>query len=402
MTLASSLQALRALSAEAAAALGVTHTLSEILHQPRMWLETFEQVRAASAEIAQFLQRTGMHGPTAREVVLIGAGSSDFVAHLVAPAFRARYRVGVQALATTDLLTQAAALLLPERRHLFVWFSRSGTTPEALELLPLLERLLPDSQHLFITCNAQGQLAAHAPSARSFGLTLHDACNDRGLAMTSSFTCMTLAGLLVALEPQELGAVQELASAAERVFEHAAADLAGLARSGSSSACMLGSGPLKAAAAECALKLTELSAGRVKTRHDSFLGVRHGPLASLDRDTAVVGLLSRSGAERMYELELVREIREKSLAGAILLVAPEHDAQARQLADVYVNLGLTAGVPELLRPLLDVTVGQLLALFASLAHGVRPDAPSPNGAIARVVANIRPQASDGRSAADAR
>jgi tagatose-6-phosphate ketose/aldose isomerase len=382
---------LRLLTPEQADALGVTHTLPEILQQPRLWLETYRRAGSSRATFARFLQQAGGSGSGPREVVLIGAGSSDFVAQLVAPIFRAQLGVAAQALATTDLLTQATALLLTERRYLFVWFSRSGSTPEALELLPELERLFPSAQHLLITCNARSELVRRAPEARSYVLELDDAAHDRGLAMTSSFTCMALAGALIAAQEHQPAAVTELAHAAERLFERGADVLTELAQRGSSSACFLGSGPLKAAAGECALKLTELTAGRVKTRSDSFLGVRHGPLASLDQDTLLVGLLSRSRAERRYELELVREVRDKALTGQILLVAPEHDAHAEALAHSTINLELSPHVPEPLRPLLDVTVGQLLALFFSLANGIRPDAPSSNGAIARVVASIRPQ-----------
>jgi tagatose-6-phosphate ketose/aldose isomerase len=37
------------------------------------------------------------------------------------------------------------------------------------------------------------------------------------------------------------------------------------------------------------------------------------------------------------------------------------------------------------RPAVDVIFGQLLGLFSSLRWNLRPDCPSPNGAISRVV-----------------
>jgi tagatose-6-phosphate ketose/aldose isomerase len=41
------------------------------------------------------------------------------------------------------------------------------------------------------------------------------------------------------------------------------------------------------------------------------------------------------------------------------------------------------------RPPLDVMFGQVLGLFFSLRWNLRPDCPSPNGAISRVVQNVR-------------
>ena len=43
---------------------------------------------------------------------------------------------------------------------------------------------------------------------------------------------------------------------------------------------------------------------------------------------------------------------------------------------------------DLYRPVLDVLFGQLLGLFASLRTGLKPDTPSPTGAINRVVQNV--------------
>jgi len=40
------------------------------------------------------------------------------------------------------------------------------------------------------------------------------------------------------------------------------------------------------------------------------------------------------------------------------------------------------------RPPLDVIFGQLLGLFFSISRGLKPDCPSPRGAISRVVQNV--------------
>jgi tagatose-6-phosphate ketose/aldose isomerase len=40
------------------------------------------------------------------------------------------------------------------------------------------------------------------------------------------------------------------------------------------------------------------------------------------------------------------------------------------------------------RPPVDALFGQLLGLFASLRQGLKPDTPSPNGAIRRVVSEV--------------
>ena len=45
--------------------------------------------------------------------------------------------------------------------------------------------------------------------------------------------------------------------------------------------------------------------------------------------------------------------------------------------------------PDHYRPVLDVMLGQLIGLFASMRCGLKPDQPSPGGTITRVVAPIK-------------
>jgi tagatose-6-phosphate ketose/aldose isomerase len=52
---------------------------------------------------------------------------------------------------------------------------------------------------------------------------------------------------------------------------------------------------------------------------------------------------------------------------------------------------LSLHAPELAdeyRAPVDVMLGQLLGLFCSLRLGLKPDSPSPNGAISRVVSHV--------------
>ena len=56
-----------------------------------------------------------------------------------------------------------------------------------------------------------------------------------------------------------------------------------------------------AAARECALKMLEMTAGRVSTMCESYLGVRHGPMSYIHKDTLVVCFLSSDPMLRAYE-----------------------------------------------------------------------------------------------------
>jgi len=139
---------------------------------------------------------------------------------------------------------------------------------------------------------------------------------------------------------------------------------------------------------ECALKLLELTAGKLQTLTQPTLALRHGPMAALDRDTLFVALVSSQPQRRRYELDLLREIGSKGLVRTRVAVATEDEKSLRAEAEYVLTPGISAAIPDLYRPILDVIFGQLLGLFASIHFGLKPDVPSPNGAISRVVQNV--------------
>jgi tagatose-6-phosphate ketose/aldose isomerase len=181
--------------------------------------------------------------------------------------------------------------------------------------------------------------------------------------------------------------LEAMARAAERFIERAS-DAAERLAARAERVCFLGSGALHAVARESALKVLEMTAGRVATLAESFLGVRHGPLSFVDRGTLVVGFISADPRRRAYELDLLEEVRRKNLAQAIVAVDHARDPRAEHCVDDHLPLGLD-GIADDHRPPADVIFGQLLALHLSIRCGLLPDAPSTNGAIQRVVSGVR-------------
>jgi tagatose-6-phosphate ketose/aldose isomerase len=52
-------------------------------------------------------------------------------------------------------------------------------------------------------------------------------------------------------------------------------------------------------------------------------------------------------------------------------------------------LAIGEGLADAYRPVVDVIFGQLLGLYCSVARGLKPDSPSPDGVINRVVEKFR-------------
>ena len=181
---------------------GLEHTPREIWQQPDTWETTYQSCSARQNELRDALRRAGIgRGSTSSPTVyLLGAGTSDYAGRALAPLLRQRWGCDIWPIPSTTLLTEFDEYHRAGREYLWISFSRSGQSPEGVALLERALQQRRQVHHLVITCNAQGpmaQLCARHPE-RALALVLDDAVNDRGLAMTSSFSNMLLAGQCVA------------------------------------------------------------------------------------------------------------------------------------------------------------------------------------------------------------
>ena len=294
---------------------GLEHTPREIWQQPDTWKKTYQRCEEKKAELNDVLRRAGIgRGNTSSPTVyLVGAGTSDYTGRALAPLFRQRWSCEVWPIPSTTLLTEFEEFHRPGKEYLWISFSRSGESPEGVALLEQALDRHREIRHLVITCNPLGpmaQICSRHPD-RALALVLDEAVNDRGLAMTSSFSNMVLAGQCLGhLEDlAQFGEVIEGMSTAGRKFLPSAAEAAAaITLLGCTRACFVGAGVLRAVADESALKVVELSAGKVTTLAETPLGLRHGPLSSVDGQTLFVAFLSSDSRRRGYELDLLREI----------------------------------------------------------------------------------------------
>jgi tagatose-6-phosphate ketose/aldose isomerase len=372
---------------------GLTHTPAEIAQQPDTWLSTFELFRKRRDQITEFLSLAGVGASIDRRptVFLIGAGTSDYIGQSLTYLLRRCWQCEVIAVPSTDLLTHMDDLAISERKCFWISFSRSGDTPEGVAVLESALKNRPDVHHLVISCNANGRMIReNADEPRVLGICLDDAVNDRGLAMTSSFSNMVIFGQCLA-HTNDLARYEaillQLVQAGRDFLPRAADCASALAKDAYTKACFVGSGPLRAVARECALKLLELTAGKTLTMSESVLGLRHGPMAALDQGALFVCFLSGNRRIQKYERDLLEEIGKKRLVKSRTVVGGS-ELGRDSFAEYYLPSTAPSGIADDYRPAVDVIFGQLLGLFFSLRWNLRPDCPSPNGAISRVVQNV--------------
>jgi tagatose-6-phosphate ketose/aldose isomerase len=356
-------------------------TLREIRQQP----DTLRAVQAVldteRAGIEAFLKP--LLADPARRVILTGAGTSAFIGQSLAPTLSRDLGRVVEAVATTDIVSAPDLHLRRTIPTLLVSFGRSGSSPESLAALDLADAMVDDINHLIITCNAEGQLAARADE-RTKVVLLPEATHDRGFAMTSSFTGMMLAALasfsgiaaFAARTPAIADGVAAMVACADPVMSD-------LANRGFSRVVYLGSGGFSGLAREAALKLMELSDGALVTAFDSTLGFRHGPKTIITPYTLVVVFIANDPLTRRYDRDLLAELIADGRCGAVLAVSTEPEAAETLVLSEMVG----AANCDLLFPY--IVPAQLLALRVSYALGLTPDQPNSSGTVNRVVQGVR-------------
>ncbi|MCX7015207.1 MAG: SIS domain-containing protein [Candidatus Sumerlaeota bacterium] len=373
--------------------LGVEYTPPEIAQQPAVWVKAADKIVRNRQRIHDFLVSAGALGDREAVVILTGAGTSEFIGNSIAYALRRGLRREVISVPTTHLVTHAATTLVPGHPYVVISFARSGNSPESLATFERVRRLAPSARQMVITCNKDGALAKAARAdGQSLVLELPEETNDQSLAMTSSFSTMALAGVgLCFLDAPEAfhDLAVRLGEGATRVlrgYGDVVRDFAGLPFH---RACFLGSNTLFGTMQECHLKMQEMTAGQVACRFDSYLGLRHGPQVFVNAECVVVAALASDPRVRRYEIDMLRELQAKRQGCGTLLICDRADAELRGLASAVIELFPDGNpVADEHRVMTDVVVGQMLAVFKSLACGLKPDDPTPGGTIHRVVQGV--------------
>jgi len=367
---------------------GARWTAREVLQQPQIWAEIERQIAAEAVGLAAFLNPL-LHRPELR-IVLTGAGTSAHIGECLAPVLTRTLARRVDAISTTDLVASPQSYLTADTPTLMVSFGRSGNSPESMAAIGIADEHLEQCHHLIFTCDAAGALYQHATRApRSYVVRLPEASNDRGFAMTSSFTGMLLAAAL-ALHGTASGAARmaSLARLGQRILPGSEALLHSLVAQKFERVVYLGAKEFHGLAREASLKMLELTDGKVVSVADSPLGFRHGPKTILNGNTLVVVFVSSDPYTRQYDVDLIEELRRDGVAGRVITLSLQSVAAPQSDGVVLLGTGISSEVSDLELCLPYALFAQTLALLRSLSLGVRPDTPNAAGTVSRVVKGV--------------
>ncbi|MFF2449687.1 SIS domain-containing protein [Neobacillus sp. NPDC058068] len=371
--------------------LGASITTAEIRQQPDLWGETFSVYVDKNKEIQEFLRLLSEKHNRIR-ILFTGAGTSAYVGETVTPYLKEKTdekKWELQSVPTTTLVSNPYQFLKADIPTLLVSFARSGNSPESVAAVELAKQIVTDFYQLTITCAKDGELAKRAKGDDNNLLVLMpERSNDQGFAMTGSYTCMTLAALLIfdPLTVAEKSAFVETIRLMGKSVLKRGEDIQKIIDLEFNRVVYLGSGSLEGLAREAQLKLLELTAGKITTAFDSPLGFRHGPKSFVNEMSLVFVFVSNQNYTRQYDLDLLAELKQDDIANYICAI--EVDGETNYEGYTFSFDSVSQILPDAYLTLPFVMIGQTVALLASIKVGNRPDTPSPKGTVNRVVKGV--------------
>ncbi|EKS7199908.1 TPA: SIS domain-containing protein [Enterobacter ludwigii] len=364
-----------------------TWTEEEIRQQPASWIRSLNNIDNLRASIDNFL--TPLLRKRELRIVLTGAGTSAFIGDIISPWLASHTGKNITAVPTTDLVTNPMDYLSAAHPLLLVSFARSGNSPESVAAVELANQCVPECYHLSITCNEAGSLYQTAVNSdNAYALLMPAETHDRGFAMTSSITTM-MASCLAVFAPETINShtFRDVADRCQTILT----SLGDFSQSVFGNdpwkrIVYLGSGGLQGAARESALKVLELTAGKLAAFYDSPTGFRHGPKSLVDRETLVVVFVSSHPYTRLYDLDLLAELRRDRQAMRVVAIAAETDPVVE--AGPHILLPPARTFIDMEQAFCFLMYAQVFALSQSLRVGNTPDTPSASGTVNRVVQGV--------------
>lgn len=368
------------------------NTAKEIIQQPDTWRESVKNLIKNKIEIKSFID--SFLSKKEFRIILTGAGTSAFAGEVCEPYLTSLLNKRVEAIATTDLVASPKSYFIKDIPTLLVSFARSGNSPESVHAVNLASQLVDDLYQIVITCNENGKLAKNTVNdEKSLLLLMPPQTNDLGFAMTSSFTTMVLNAMAVFninnIENFSSD-VDKLSNSVNDFIENNIEKVTSLANEDFERIVYLGSSTSKGIARESALKVLELTAGKVNASYDTPLGFRHGPKSVVDDETVSVIYISNDEYTRQYDLDLAKEMLAHKKNDKVVIVGDNIEEDILNKADYVFNVeNINYTVEnEVLLPLQQIIFGQMLSFLKSVNLGITPDNPCPTGEVNIVVQGV--------------
>ena len=361
--------------------MGASITAKEIFQQPGLWQEAYQLYVSQLEAVESFLSGIKEKHDLI-QVIFTGAGTSDFVGQSIANYLNQvndLKHIRFSTVGSVELVGRPYDYLQADIPTILVSFARSGNSPESLAAVEIAKQLVDELYQVTITCAPEGKLAVAAEGDTDNLLLLQPAgSNDKGFAMTGSFSFMSLTALLVfspASQEENAHWVETIIRLGQDVLdrEDYVQDLVNL---DFERVIYLGAGGFYGLAHEAQLKILELTAGKITTMYESPLGFRHGPKSFINNKTLVILFALNDAYTRQYDVDLLNEVHGDGIAERIVALSADKLAGTEAANFVLAEGG--AGLPDVFLTFPYIIFAQTVSIMSAIKCKNLPDIPSTN------------------------
>jgi glucosamine--fructose-6-phosphate aminotransferase (isomerizing) len=336
-------------------------THQEIFSQPESWGSALEVLNKQINVILDFSQKKKLD-----QVIFSGCGSTYYLSLAAAPLFQELTGLPARALPASELWLYPHSAYISSGRTLLIAISRSGETTETLEAAKAFNASGGGSLITMVCC-PDSQLAGMGAVNLIFPSGM-----EKSVAQTRAFSTLYLGvvGLSTLWSGQMdlFKKINILPSVARELLAHYGSMAEQIGKNlYLDQIFFLGSGARYGLACELNLKMKEMSLTHSEAFH--FLEFRHGPKSMVTGNTLIIGLISEENSP--YEFAVLEDMR--ILGSQILSIGESHT-----------DIVFASGVEEVIRNILYLPFGQVMAFERSIAKGLDPDHPTNLDAVVKL------------------
>jgi glucosamine--fructose-6-phosphate aminotransferase (isomerizing) len=337
------------------------YTRQEIISQPEAWAAVLDVLKGIRQSILD-LDPAHRYG----QIIFTGCGSTYYLSLAAASTTQELAGCPCRAFPASELWLNPAGSYTSSRT-LLIAISRSGETTETLRAC---ETFLDDKRGDLLTISCYGDMPLAKMGVVNIVLP---SGQEHSVAQTRAFSTLYLAAVAISClwggHTDLLNSLAGLPEACRKVLAFAIPLALELGPDNSIDRFYwLGSGLRYGLACELSLKMKEMSLSHSEPFH--FMEFRHGPKSMITQSALTIGLCSTLNGQK--ENAVLEDV--KTLGGRVLKIGEMGSAKRPQLADQEIWFG--SGLDEVIRSVLYLPVGQLIAFERSISKGLNPDRPS--------------------------
>lgn len=296
--------------------------------------------------------------------VFTGCGSSFHLAQTAAALFEKITDFSAKAVPASEILLYPELVFNARESYITVAFSRSGTTPEIVEMVKKTRKTLKIPV-ISVCCDSTSIMTRTASMALTFPFP-----SEQSTIMTGSFTSMLMSVLIFSLQAtnsnQWVERLYDLSSFAETALAQGDIFIPPLlGKRNFDQFIFLAQGPLIGLAHEAALKMTLMAQVHARSYHT--LEFRRGPISITNAATLVTILGAEKGIEQ--QLQMAEEV--KKLGATVLLL---HDHTLLSVPEIIESsICVPGNGHDVINALIYMPIVQLLAYYTAVQRGLNPD-----------------------------